>query len=154
MLNPIAFFIQQARIPTGAAILIGALAGWLGMNKATPEEAASTIAPLYLVLVVVLPLTLWFASYLTREFPGADAFYSDPRRSTLPLVVGGAITAIVGTLMFLVLSVLIPGSLGGKDLNAVRGAVWGSIPLWQIALVLVVSAAAGAGIARWAAGKK
>lgn len=127
-LSPI---VRSLRILLLAALLVGGLAGWFSiLTQDGTENVAQAAAQFFLGLGIVLPATLVGYTRLVEAI--------GDRQTLVAIAVS---SSVLGIIAYIILATLIAGSVGGEDLNQVRIALGSQIPIWQMAVVVVVQVA-------------
>jgi hypothetical protein len=117
-------------------ILIGGVAGFLGLLTADGTEAVSqTIATVYLLLVVVPPLMVGIT--IQQLLPHLKAV-KVLLPNALVLTIAATVLGLVGgTFLFWVVSSFGAGLLGGEDTGALRLALLDLLPVRFLVLLAI-----------------
>jgi hypothetical protein len=150
MTSAVKFGLSQAALLGGAGLVLGVIAGWVGLLTASGADAvAAVIANVYLVLVVLLPALLWFWTWASLDDEDQDHYRAQGTAIGLLLLaaVAGCASA---TLVFMVVAANIAAIFGHVDNLQVRVALLADIGWQRALLLLVVTSAVAVALALWA----
>ncbi|MBK8135691.1 MAG: hypothetical protein IPK52_07625 [Chloroflexi bacterium] len=137
--------------------LIGLVAGGIaGIFAFLTQDGAGAVAlraaSVFPLLVILLPGTLALVTWAAVEGgePTLTAILRQLYPARVMLLTGGICGSAAGCLAFLLAATLMPGSIGGEDLNQVRIALFAAVGWAQPLFVLVGTAVVAVALSWWA----
>ncbi len=130
-------------------LLLGVLAGWLGLWRAEGVDAiASVVVKVYLALVLLLPGTLafWTLANLNDE---DWVLYQSLPGSMVMLLLGALLGTLVATGFFMVVAINVPAIFGGKDQVALRLSLMAQLGWTRVLVVAGITAVSSIPLAFW-----
>lgn len=144
--------LRIARVLAAIGLFTGGIAGLVAfLTQDGAEAVAIRAASIFPLLVILLPGALAVLTWAAVE--GGDTaltrILSAPVAARAFLLTGGIVGSAGGCLAFLLAATLMPGSIGGEDLNSVRIALFDAVGWIQPLFVVLGSTVVALALAWW-----
>lgn len=145
--------LRIARVLALVGLVAGGIAGLFAfLTQDGAEAVALRAASVFPLLVILIPGALALVTWAAVEGgePTLTGILRQANPARVMLLTGAIAGSAVGCLAFLLAAALMPGSIGGEDLNQVRIVLFAAVGWAQPLFVLTGTAVVAAALSWWA----